>query len=107
MKPTKSLGRILFVFMLAGAAAAAQDNNKPVATEASPAATQSAAKPEGDYVGAEVCVWLDVATAIHFYEAVLASLAIVVWHFYQVFFDPDAYPMNWAWWDGQLPLEHY
>ncbi len=51
--------------------------------------------------------WLDVATAIHFYEAVLASLAIVVWHFYQVFFDPDAYPMNWAWWDGQLPLDRY
>jgi cytochrome b subunit of formate dehydrogenase len=51
--------------------------------------------------------WLDVATAIHFYEAVLASLAIVVWHFYQVFFDPDAYPMNWAWWDGEVPLEHY
>jgi len=48
-----------------------------------------------------------VATAIHFYEAVLASLAIVVWHFYQVFFDPDAYPMNWAWWDGEVPLEHY
>ena len=51
--------------------------------------------------------WLDVATAIHFYEAVLATLAIIVWHFYQVFFDPDAYPMNWAWWDGQLSLEHY
>ncbi len=51
--------------------------------------------------------WLDVATAIHFYEAVLATLAIVVWHFYQVFFDPDAYPMNWAWWDGEVPLEHY
>src|SRR6185436_20500442 len=34
--------------------------------------------------------WLDVATAKHFFEAVLASLAIVVWHFYQVFFDPDA-----------------
>jgi len=51
--------------------------------------------------------WLDVATAIHFYEAVLASLAIVVWHFYQVFFDPDAYPMNWAWWDGKMPFEHY
>ena len=48
-----------------------------------------------------------MATAIHFYEAILATLAIVVWHFYQVFFDPDAYPMNWAWWDGQLPLEHY
>jgi cytochrome b subunit of formate dehydrogenase len=51
--------------------------------------------------------WLDVATAVHFYEAVLATLAIVIWHFYQVFFDPDAYPMNWAWWDGQIPLEHY
>jgi len=51
--------------------------------------------------------WLDVATAIHFYEAVLATLAIVVWHFYQVFFDPDVYPMNWAWWDGKMTLHHY
>ena len=51
--------------------------------------------------------WLDVATAVHFYEAVLATLAILVWHFYQVFFDPDAYPMNWAWWDGQVPIERY
>jgi hypothetical protein len=30
-----------------------------------------------------------------------------VWHFYQVFFDPDVYPMNWAWWDGKMPVEHY
>lgn len=51
--------------------------------------------------------WLDVATAIHFYEAVLATLAIVVWHFYQVFLDPDIYPMNWAWWDGKMSFEHY
>jgi cytochrome b subunit of formate dehydrogenase len=51
--------------------------------------------------------WLDVATAIHFYEAVLATLAIVVWHFYQVFFDPDIYPMNWTWWDGKMSFEHY
>jgi cytochrome b subunit of formate dehydrogenase len=51
--------------------------------------------------------WMDVATAIHFYEAVLASLAIVVWHFYQVFLDPDTYPMNWAWWDGKVSLHHY
>lgn len=51
--------------------------------------------------------WLDVATAIHLYEAVLATLAIVVWHFYQVFFDPDVYPMNWAWWDGKMTLHHY
>ena len=51
--------------------------------------------------------WIDVATAIHFYEAVLATAAIVIWHFYQVFYDPDTYPMNWAWWDGQVPLELY
>jgi len=31
----------------------------------------------------------------------------VVWHFYQVFFDPDIYPMNWAWWDGKMSFEHY
>jgi cytochrome b subunit of formate dehydrogenase len=51
--------------------------------------------------------WLDVATAVHFYEAVLASLAIVVWHFYQIFLDPDAYPMNWAWYDGKVSVHHY
>ena len=51
--------------------------------------------------------WLDIATAIHFYEAVLATLAILVWHFYQVFFDPDVYPMNWAWYDGRVSVEHY
>ncbi len=51
--------------------------------------------------------WLDIATAIHFYEAILATLAIIVWHFYQVFFDPDVYPMNWAWWDGKMTLHHY
>jgi hypothetical protein len=51
--------------------------------------------------------WVDVATAVHFYEAILATLAILVWHFYQVFFDPDVYPMNSAWWDGKMPIDHY
>ena len=50
---------------------------------------------------------VDVATAIHYYEAILATLAIVVWHFYQVFFDPDVYPMNGARLDGKMPLDHY
>ncbi len=50
---------------------------------------------------------LDVATAIHFYEAILATLAIVVWHFYWVMFDPDVYPMNWAWQDGKMDVELY
>lgn len=51
--------------------------------------------------------WVDAATAVHFYEAILATLAIVVWHFYMVIFDPDVYPMNWAWWDGKMPVTQY
>jgi cytochrome b subunit of formate dehydrogenase len=44
--------------------------------------------------------WLDIATTVHFYEAVLATLAIVVWHFYTAIFDPDVYPMDTAWFSG-------
>ncbi len=44
---------------------------------------------------------LDVATAVHFYEAVLATAAIVVWHFYFVIFDPDVYPMDLGWLTGR------
>jgi len=47
----------------------------------------------------------DVARAIHFYEAILATLTIIVWHFYSVIFNPDVYPMNWAWITGNL-TEH-
>jgi len=50
---------------------------------------------------------VDVALAIHFYEAVLATLAIFVWHFYHVIFDPDVYPMNWAWLDGRVSARWY
>ncbi len=50
--------------------------------------------------------WMvDVAVTIHYYEAILACLAIVVWHFYHVMFDPDIYPINWAWWDGKVSEE--
>jgi cytochrome b subunit of formate dehydrogenase len=45
----------------------------------------------------------DVATAVHFYEAILASLAIGVWHGYWVIFDPVVYPMDWSWWNGKEP----
>jgi cytochrome b subunit of formate dehydrogenase len=51
--------------------------------------------------------WIDIALAIHFYEAVLATLAIVIWHFYHVIFDPDVYPLNWALVDGKVSEEHY
>ena len=46
-----------------------------------------------------------VATTIHYYEAVLACLAIMVWHFYHVIFDPDVYPLNTACLDGRISEE--
>jgi formate dehydrogenase gamma subunit len=45
---------------------------------------------------------VDVALTIHYYEAVLACLAIIVWHFYHVIFDPDVYPLNLACYDGHV-----
>lgn len=44
----------------------------------------------------------DVSRTVHFYEAVLATLAIIVWHFYFVIFNPDIYPMNVAWLTGRM-----
>ncbi len=45
---------------------------------------------------------VDVATTIHYYEAILACLAIIVWHFYHVIFDPDVYPLNTACLNGRV-----
>jgi cytochrome b subunit of formate dehydrogenase len=54
------------------------------------------------YVGT---MGMDIATAIHYYEAILASLAILVWHFYFIFLNPDVFPMNKAWFKGYLSRE--
>ncbi|MGA3127120.1 MAG: cytochrome b/b6 domain-containing protein [Candidatus Korobacteraceae bacterium] len=51
--------------------------------------------------------WINVAITVHFYEAILATLAIIVWHFYQVILDPDTYPVNFAFFDGKMSVEHY
>ena len=44
----------------------------------------------------------DAARTVHFYEADLATLAIIVWHLYFVIFNPDVYPMNLAWLTGRM-----
>jgi len=44
----------------------------------------------------------DIARYVHFYEAWLATLSIVVWHFYFVLLNPEIYPMNTAWITGTL-----
>jgi formate dehydrogenase gamma subunit len=50
--------------------------------------------------------WIsDVSTVIHLYEAILATLAILVWHFYFQFFDPHVYPMNTTCITGEISEE--
>lgn len=44
---------------------------------------------------------LDVFRTVHFYEAILASAAIVIWHFYFVIFDPENYPLNMSMVNGR------
>jgi len=51
--------------------------------------------------------FLDVMLVIHYYEAWLATLAILVWHMYSTVFKPDVYPMNPSWYTGKMPVEMY
>jgi predicted CXXCH cytochrome family protein len=57
---------------------------------------------DNTFIGLLTKLGYDVARAIHFYEAWLATLAILVWHIYFVVFNPDSYPMNTAWLTGTL-----
>ena len=47
----------------------------------------------------------DVSRTVHFFEAWLAILAIIVWHFYYVIFNPDVYPVNLAFLTGTITEE--
>lgn len=46
--------------------------------------------------------YLDVADALHFGEAALAALAIIVGHIFSVHYHPHVYPMNRAFIDGNI-----
>ena len=48
---------------------------------------------------------LDLFALIHYYEAILAVLTIIVWHFYFTIFDPSVYPMNWSWVTGRITVD--
>ncbi|MBU2500728.1 cytochrome b/b6 domain-containing protein, partial [bacterium] len=50
---------------------------------------------------------MEVFLVIHFYEAWLAFLAILVWHMYGVMFNPHVYPMNPSWLTGKMPKEMF
>lgn len=60
---------------------------------------------ENTFIGLITKLGWDVARLVHFYEAWLATLAIIVWHFYYVIFSPDVYPMNMSWLTGTLSEE--
>ncbi|MFN8176716.1 MAG: cytochrome b/b6 domain-containing protein [bacterium] len=49
--------------------------------------------------------FLEVMLVIHFYEAVLATLAIAVWHMYSTVLSPSVYPGNPSWITGTMPVE--
>jgi hypothetical protein len=45
---------------------------------------------------------LDIAHEMHSDEALLATLAIVIWHFYNVHFNPERFPGTLMWWHGRI-----
>ncbi|MCP4292352.1 MAG: hypothetical protein GY780_11035 [bacterium] len=56
------------------------------------------------YLGRTV---MEIFLVIHYYEAWLAFLAILVWHMYGVIFNPHLYPMNPSWITGKMPKEMF
>ena len=47
----------------------------------------------------------DLATVVHFFEAVLATLAIIVWHFYFTIFNPHVFPLSKTMLTGKISRE--
>jgi cytochrome b subunit of formate dehydrogenase len=49
--------------------------------------------------------FVDAYRWAHSDEAVLAVIFIFTWHFYNVHFQPDFFPMSWVWWHGNISHE--
>jgi cytochrome b subunit of formate dehydrogenase len=60
---------------------------------------------DNTFIGLFSKLGYDIARTVHYYEAWLATLAIIVWHFYFVIFNPDIYPINLAFWKGTITEE--
>lgn len=45
---------------------------------------------------------VDVAQIVHSYEALLAFLAILIWHLYHVHLNPEVFPMSRIWLTGKI-----
>ena len=57
-----------------------------------------------DYLPGDI---IPAAKAAHGAEAILAVLAIIVWHFYYVIFNPDIYPLNTSMVNGNLTEKEF
>lgn len=60
---------------------------------------------ENQFMGWFSKLFVDVCSTIHYFEAWLAFLSILIWHIYYVIFNPNTYPMNFAWLTGKI-TEH-
>ncbi|HSB70523.1 MAG TPA: cytochrome b/b6 domain-containing protein [Candidatus Methylomirabilis sp.] len=47
----------------------------------------------------------DIAREAHSDEGLLATLAIIIWHFYNVHLNPEHFPMNRTFWTGMISEE--
>jgi formate dehydrogenase gamma subunit len=47
---------------------------------------------------------MDIAQVIHSWEAILAFLAIIIWHMYNVHWNPSVFPMSRIWLTGKIGL---
>ena len=45
---------------------------------------------------------LNIFKAIHFYEAILATTAVLVWHMFFMIFEPETYPVNLSMLTGRI-----
>ena len=51
-------------------------------------------------------VWaLDISFILHDWEALLAAVAIFMWHLYNVHLTPEVFPMSYVWLDGTISVE--
>ncbi|MBS1261946.1 MAG: hypothetical protein MAG453_01283 [Calditrichaeota bacterium] len=61
-----------------------------------------------DLVTSMLPAWaIRVSETIHFYEAILAVGAIIIWHFFFTIFIPREYPMSWIWITGRMERDEW
>ena len=51
--------------------------------------------------------FLEVSRTVHYLEAWLATLAILIWHMYHTVFRPSVAPMNPSWLTGKMPIKQF